>query len=106
LLTIFKDFQNPFYCFRANLFWARSRVWIKALAFGAGDRGFKSPRARYHFLVLPVVFPSFSLKAGNLQLWFLSKDAIGSDVEFLMCQEIRLRVCAQAIKLEWKSNKW
>ena len=39
-------FRNPFYWFRANLFWARSLVWIKAPAFGAGDQGFKSPRAR------------------------------------------------------------
>jgi hypothetical protein len=29
--------------------WARSPVWIKASAFGAGERGFKSLRAR-HFL--------------------------------------------------------
>gem|GEM_PF-4409795 len=27
--------------------WARSPVWIKAPAFGAGERGFKSPRVRF-----------------------------------------------------------
>ena len=33
---------------RSPVLWARSLVWIKTLACGAGDLGFKSPRARHH----------------------------------------------------------
>jgi hypothetical protein len=46
LWTVFKGFRNSFYWFAAILEWARSPVWIKAPAFGAGERGFKSPRVR------------------------------------------------------------
>ena len=37
LSTVFKGFRNSFNWFAAILEWARSPVWIKAPAFGAGD---------------------------------------------------------------------
>ena len=55
LLIVFKGFRNTFNRILTILKWARSPVWIKASAFGAEERGFKSLRVRSFLGAKPYV---------------------------------------------------